>query len=206
MWFQIAGKRDKEQEQEAQEWIEAVTGERFTQPTFEESLRNGVLLCKLMNKLHPGVIQKINVSGGDYKMMDNISVSLNFLTDYLNFNCQCLNFSAIPKSCNFLRCRWCGSLQRQRLVGLQEHRTCHSDYLCCCPSSKLIFFKQKICRFLVILFRLLFKKIVNLKLEKIWIKFGTKHERPFVFRVKLKSCEFPKFSWPGVDTYKDKII
>lgn len=26
-----------------------------------------------MNKLKPGIIQKINVSGGDYKMMDNIS-------------------------------------------------------------------------------------------------------------------------------------
>lgn len=26
-----------------------------------------------MNKLHPGIIQKISISGGDYKMMDNIS-------------------------------------------------------------------------------------------------------------------------------------
>lgn len=26
-----------------------------------------------MNKLHPGIIQKIAISGGDYKMMDNIS-------------------------------------------------------------------------------------------------------------------------------------
>lgn len=27
--FQVAGKRDPEQEVEAQQWIEAVTGERF---------------------------------------------------------------------------------------------------------------------------------------------------------------------------------
>lgn len=40
---------------------------------FEYALRDGVLLCKLMNKLAPGIIPKINTTGGDYKMMDNIS-------------------------------------------------------------------------------------------------------------------------------------
>lgn len=47
-------------------------GEKFPD-NFENSLRSGVILCKLMNKLHPGIIQKIALSGGDYKMMDNIS-------------------------------------------------------------------------------------------------------------------------------------
>ncbi|KAL7024679.1 hypothetical protein ACKWTF_013160 [Chironomus riparius] len=47
-------------------------GEKFPD-TFEASLRNGIILCKLMNKLNPGIIQKISISGGDYKMMDNIS-------------------------------------------------------------------------------------------------------------------------------------
>lgn len=47
-------------------------GEKFPD-TFEASLRNGIILCKLMNKLRPGIIQKINISGGDYKLMDNIS-------------------------------------------------------------------------------------------------------------------------------------
>lgn len=70
--FQIAGKRDPEQEKEAQEWIELMLGEKFPD-TFEASLRNGIILCKLMNKLRPGIIQKINISGGDYKLMDNIS-------------------------------------------------------------------------------------------------------------------------------------
>lgn len=69
---QIAGKRDVEQEQEAQQWIETIVGEPF-RGNFEDSLRDGILLCKLMNKLKPGIIQKIAVSGGDYKMMDNIS-------------------------------------------------------------------------------------------------------------------------------------
>lgn len=68
----MAGKRDLDQEREAQGWIETITGERFT-GSFEDTLRDGILLCKLMNTLHPGIIKKINVSGGDYKMMDNIS-------------------------------------------------------------------------------------------------------------------------------------
>ncbi|XP_046391815.1 muscle-specific protein 20-like isoform X2 [Ischnura elegans] len=72
--FQVAGKRDPEQEREAQQWIEAVTGERFPPGySFEDGLRDGILLCKLMNRLQPGIISKVNLSGGDYKMMDNIS-------------------------------------------------------------------------------------------------------------------------------------
>lgn len=50
-----------------------VIGERFPSVPFEDALRDGIILCKLMNKLAPGIITKVNVSGGDYKMMDNIS-------------------------------------------------------------------------------------------------------------------------------------
>jgi transgelin len=72
--FQTAGKRDTEQEAEAQHWIETITGERFPPGLkFEEVLRDGIFLCKLMNRLQPGLIQRINTSGGDYKMMDNLS-------------------------------------------------------------------------------------------------------------------------------------
>ena len=71
---QVAGKREPEQEAEAQAWIETVVGERFPPGVpYEEVLRNGIILCKLMNKLQPGLISKINTSGGDYKMMDNLS-------------------------------------------------------------------------------------------------------------------------------------
>lgn len=72
--WQVAGRRDPEQEREAQQWIEAVTGERFPPGVpYEDALRDGILLCKLMNRLQPGIVQKINLSGGDYKMMDNLS-------------------------------------------------------------------------------------------------------------------------------------
>lgn len=71
--LQVAGKREPEQEQQARQWIETVIGERFPPVAFEEALRDGIILCKLMNRLAPGIITKINTSGGDYKMMDNIN-------------------------------------------------------------------------------------------------------------------------------------
>ncbi|XP_050305628.1 muscle-specific protein 20-like [Anthonomus grandis grandis] len=71
--WQVAGKRDPEQEREAQAWIESVIGERFPPMPYEFALRDGIILCKLMNRLQPGIISKINTSGGDYKMMDNLS-------------------------------------------------------------------------------------------------------------------------------------
>ncbi|XP_046477386.1 muscle-specific protein 20 isoform X1 [Neodiprion pinetum] len=70
----VAGKREADQEAEAQQWIERVVGERFPAGiSYEDALRDGVLLCRLMNKLQPGLITKINASGGDYKFMDNLN-------------------------------------------------------------------------------------------------------------------------------------
>lgn len=72
--WQVAGKRDPEQEAEARQWIETIIGERFPPGlSYEDALRDGIILCKLMNRLQPGIIPKINTSGGDYKMMDNLS-------------------------------------------------------------------------------------------------------------------------------------
>jgi transgelin len=72
--FQCAGKREPEKEAEAQRWIEAVIGERFpTDLPYQLALRDGIILCKLMNRLQPGIITKVNISGGDYKFMDNIN-------------------------------------------------------------------------------------------------------------------------------------
>ena len=38
---------------------------------FEESLKDGIILCKLMNVLSPGAIPKINEQGSNFKMMEN---------------------------------------------------------------------------------------------------------------------------------------
>lgn len=72
--FQIAGKRDLQQDKEAQEWIESLIGRKFpSNQSYEDVLHDGQILCELMNKLVPGAIAKINSSGGQFKMMENIN-------------------------------------------------------------------------------------------------------------------------------------
>ena len=44
--IQMASKRDPQQDKEAQAWIEAITGEKFPAGTYEDALRNGIILIK----------------------------------------------------------------------------------------------------------------------------------------------------------------
>ncbi|GLV35624.1 Muscle protein 20 [Carabus blaptoides fortunei] len=70
----LAGKRSPEQEKEAQEWIETILGKKFPNgELYEDVIRDGTVLCELMNKLVPGSIPKVNTSGGQFKMMENIN-------------------------------------------------------------------------------------------------------------------------------------
>ncbi|KYM92576.1 PREDICTED: muscle-specific protein 20 [Acromyrmex echinatior] len=79
----IAAKRNPEQEKEAQEWIESILGKKFPPgETFEEVLKDGQVLCHLMNKLSPGSVPKINSTGGQFKMMENINLFQKALKDY----------------------------------------------------------------------------------------------------------------------------
>lgn len=42
--------------------------------SYEDALQDGVLLCKLMNKLAPGSVNKINPGGtGHFKMVENLN-------------------------------------------------------------------------------------------------------------------------------------
>lgn len=59
----------------AQGWIETITKEPCAGP-FGEALRNGVLLCKLVNCISPGSVKRVNESRMPFKQMENIS---NFL-------------------------------------------------------------------------------------------------------------------------------
>ncbi|KZS16249.1 muscle-specific protein 20 [Daphnia magna] len=67
----IFAKRNPEEEREAQEWIETILGEKFQAP-YEDTLRDGQILCQLINKLAPGSVPKINTSGAQFKLMENI--------------------------------------------------------------------------------------------------------------------------------------
>jgi len=49
---------------------------------YEDALRDGIILCKLMNRLRPGSVTRVNVSGGDYKFMDNVQQFLAAATAY----------------------------------------------------------------------------------------------------------------------------
>jgi len=67
----IASKRDAGREREAQDWVEEIVGEKFAVP-FEDALRDGQVLCALINKLAPGSVSKICTTGAQFKMMENI--------------------------------------------------------------------------------------------------------------------------------------
>nr|BAC16745.1 calponin [Branchiostoma belcheri] len=74
----IAGKRDPQKEAEAQAWIEELIGEKFPEGVaYEDALKDGVILCKLINVLVPGSVKRINAQKMPFKQMENIG---NFLT------------------------------------------------------------------------------------------------------------------------------
>ncbi|UJR10606.1 hypothetical protein I4U23_014803 [Adineta vaga] len=78
----IAAKRDPNLDREAQEWVEAVIGEKFPSGSYEDALKDGVILCKLINKLQPGAIPKYATSGGAFKLRENISLFQNAARAY----------------------------------------------------------------------------------------------------------------------------
>ncbi|XP_006815489.1 myophilin-like isoform X2 [Saccoglossus kowalevskii] len=68
----IGAKRDPQQEAEVQEWIETLTGEKFPSD-YAESLRDGIILCKLANTLVPGSVKKVNTNKTQsFKLRENI--------------------------------------------------------------------------------------------------------------------------------------
>lgn len=64
--------RNKEQEQEILTWIENVTGEKLPNQPYEDVLRDGVVLCNLINKISPGSVKKIQTKGTNFQLMENI--------------------------------------------------------------------------------------------------------------------------------------
>jgi len=69
----MATKFDSAKANEAKKWIEDVVGESFPSNNFGESLKSGVLLCKLLNKLQSGTVTRINTQNMAFKQMENIA-------------------------------------------------------------------------------------------------------------------------------------
>jgi len=66
-------KRDAELETQALDWIEGNLGEPLDRKKpYDELLKDGIILCKLANKLMPGCIKKIDTKGGGFALMQNI--------------------------------------------------------------------------------------------------------------------------------------
>ena len=42
----MAAKRDANLDKEAQEWIEAILGEKFPAGPYEDAIKDGIILCK----------------------------------------------------------------------------------------------------------------------------------------------------------------
>eukprot|EP00163_Fabomonas_tropica_P014082 TRINITY_DN2572_c0_g1_i23.p2 TRINITY_DN2572_c0_g1~~TRINITY_DN2572_c0_g1_i23.p2 ORF type:complete len:200 (+),score=48.62 TRINITY_DN2572_c0_g1_i23:66-602(+) len=69
-----AAKYDPELEAQARDWIQQVTGETVgTGPDdFCESLKSGVILCNLINKIKPGAVKKVNNSKIAFMQIENV--------------------------------------------------------------------------------------------------------------------------------------
>ncbi|XP_059896700.1 LIM domain only protein 7 isoform X4 [Gadus macrocephalus] len=61
---------------EAQRWVEAVTEKQFGSQDFRSALENGVLLCDLVNKIHRGIIRRVNRLSTPIAGLDNLNVFL----------------------------------------------------------------------------------------------------------------------------------
>jgi len=68
----ICGNRDPAQETEVLTWIEEVLDVKLDDKQFEDVLKDGVILCQLMNKIVPGAIKKIQTRGTNFQLMENI--------------------------------------------------------------------------------------------------------------------------------------
>merc|ERR1719174_668746 len=64
-------------ETQVRRWIEIVTGEKCLGKSMHEWLKDGIVVCKLANKVSPGSIKKINTQAMPFKQMENITAFMN---------------------------------------------------------------------------------------------------------------------------------
>jgi len=72
---------DTDLESQTRAWIEAVLGEKLGECSLQEELKDGVVLCNLMNKLKPGSCVKPSTSKMPFKQMENVAAYLSACKD-----------------------------------------------------------------------------------------------------------------------------
>lgn len=77
----LASKYDPHLEAELRDWIESTTGKNIGNK-FMESLKDGVILCDLINKLQPGSVRRINESTQNWHQLENIGNFTKAITAY----------------------------------------------------------------------------------------------------------------------------
>jgi len=74
--------RNPEQEKEIMEWISAVLEEPLPEGDYADILKNGVILCRLINKIAPNSIPKFKEKGPAFLLMENVQSFLGAVKKY----------------------------------------------------------------------------------------------------------------------------
>ncbi|KAH0514166.1 Calponin-2 [Microtus ochrogaster] len=77
----LLSKYDPQKEAELRSWIEGLTGLSIG-PDFQKGLKDGVILCTLMNNLQPGSVPKINRSMQNWHQLENLSNFIKAMVGY----------------------------------------------------------------------------------------------------------------------------
>ena len=73
---------NKSQQKEVLNWIQEVLEEPLPSEDFAEVLKDGVILCRLMNKIVPGAIKKFKQKGPAFLLMENIQARSHLRLDF----------------------------------------------------------------------------------------------------------------------------
>merc|ERR1711935_600155 len=73
---------NKTEQKEVLDWIQEVLEEPLPSGDFAEVLKDGVILCRLMNKIVPGAIKKFKQKGPAFLLMENIQAFLAAIKKY----------------------------------------------------------------------------------------------------------------------------
>ncbi|KAF6292659.1 calponin 3 [Rhinolophus ferrumequinum] len=77
----IASKYDHQAEEDLRNWIEEVTGMSIG-TNFQLGLKDGIILCELINKLQPGSVKKVNESSLNWPQLENIGNFIKAIQAY----------------------------------------------------------------------------------------------------------------------------